>query len=248
MDTYTLQAVIVDDEESARNVLHELLMRFCPEVHVLATFEDVPSAVSFLQKNTADVVFLDIEMPNYSGFEITDFFDPLPFEIIFVTAYDSYAVKAFEVLALDYLLKPVDIERLKQAVERAVNQKYHIDRNVKLRLLSESIKKKHLEHLIVTHKGYQYVLALEEVVAIEALESYCCVHLADKQYVVSKNLKSFEQALEDDKRFFRVHKSWMINTGHIRSYSRSQGSIHMDNGLVAKLSRYKKADFERVFL
>jgi two-component system LytT family response regulator len=246
--SYELQVIIVDDEESARNVLNELLARFCPEVNVLAMFEDIPGAVAFLQNHVVDIVFLDIEMPNYLGFEIVDFFDPPAFEIIFVTAYDAYAVKAFEILALDYLLKPVEVERLKQAVGRALNQKYHIDRNVRLKLLSETIKKQRIDHIVVTHKGYQYVLALDEVVAIEALESYCCVHTPDKQYVVSKNLKSFEQALEEDVRFFRVHKSWMVNVNHILSYSRSEGSIAMTNGVVAKLSRYKKADFERIFL
>src|SRR3989338_4013155 len=117
-----LKAILIDDEESARNVLSNLMARFCPEVNILQTCANVTEAIDAINTHQPDVVFLDIEMPNYSGFELVNFFEKVNFEIVFVTAYDKYAIKAFEVSAVDYLLKPIEIDRLKQAVERLITK------------------------------------------------------------------------------------------------------------------------------
>jgi len=110
-----LKAIIVDDESSARELLQELIKSYCPEIDIVASFKNLETAVDHIRMDKPDIVFLDVEMPQYSGYEILDFFDQIDFNIIFVTAYDKYAIKAFEVSALDYLLKPVEIERLKSA-------------------------------------------------------------------------------------------------------------------------------------
>jgi two-component system LytT family response regulator len=117
---HKIKAIIVDDEESARDVLQNLLLLFCPNVEVVAKCENVLKAVDAINKEQPDLVFLDIEMPNYAGYEIVNFFDKINFEIIFVTAYDQYAVRAFEVAAIDYLLKPIDIDRLKASYHSRV--------------------------------------------------------------------------------------------------------------------------------
>ena len=114
----TIQAIIVDDEQSARDILTNLLARFCPQVEVLGAYSNVPAAAAAIKELKPQLAFLDIEMPNYSGFEIVDFFHEVNFEMVFVTAYDQHAIKAFEVSAVDYLLKPIDIERLQSAVEK----------------------------------------------------------------------------------------------------------------------------------
>lgn len=113
-----LRAILVDDEENARDVLESLLNRFCPEVKLLAKCTNVNEPVTEINNLKPDLVFVDIEMPNYSGLELVKFFDKVNFHIVFVTAYDNYALKAFEVSAIDYLLKPIDIDRLKQTVQR----------------------------------------------------------------------------------------------------------------------------------
>ena len=113
-----IKAILVDDEESARDVLENLLRRFCPEIDLLDKCNNVEQAVESIKQHKPNLVFLDIEMPNYAGYELVDFFTEIDFEIIFVTAYDQYAIKAFEVSAVDYLLKPIEIERLKESVSR----------------------------------------------------------------------------------------------------------------------------------
>ena len=113
-----MKAIIIDDEEAARSVLSNLLKRTCPQVEILELCENVPEGVKAIHKHKPDLVFLDVEMPDYAGYELVDFFDEVNFKIIFATAYDQYALKAFEVHAVDYLLKPFSQERFDQAIEK----------------------------------------------------------------------------------------------------------------------------------
>lgn len=243
-----IRAILVDDEESARDVLQNLLLRFCPQVELVAKCENVLEAVEQIKKESPDLVFLDIEMPNYAGYEIVNFFNKIDFEIIFVTAYDHHAVRAFEIAATDYLLKPVDIERLKLAVSR-VEQRQNFEKQAqRLSVLSSTLQSKELRNIVVTDKGQQHVISVENIVAIEAQESYCVLHTTNKNFVASKNLKHFETLLDSLPQFFRVHKSWMINKKFIQHYSKSDLSIHLSNGLITKLSKYKKAEFEEAIL
>jgi two-component system LytT family response regulator len=238
----------VDDEESARDVLENLLMRFCPEVELISKCENITQAVAAIKKEKPDLVFLDIEMPNYAGYEIVKFFDHVSFEIIFVTAYDQYAVKAFEVAAIDYLLKPIDIDRLKQSVHRVLHTKNKETQADRLAVLSQSLETKKLSNITVSDKGRQHIIAIEKIIAIEAQESYCIIHTADKNYTVSRNLKHFETMFESLPQFIRVHKSWIINKLFLKNYSKSELTIQLTNGLTTKLSKYKKAEFEDLIL
>lgn len=229
-------------------MLQHLLARFCPEVTLVAKCENVTQAVEAIKKEKPDLVFLDIEMPNYAGYEIVHFFDKVNFEIIFVTAYDQYAIRAFEIAAIDYLLKPIDIERLKFSVNRVKQQRNMVEQSQRLSLLGSTLETKELKNIIVHDKGQQYLVSVEEIIAIEALESYCTIHTKDKKHTVSKNLKHFETLLDKVPHFIRVHKSWLINKQCIRHYSKSELSICLANGLVARLSKYKKAEFEAALL
>lgn len=243
-EVHKIKAIIVDDEESARDVLQNLLNLFCPNVEVVAKCENILKAVDAIKKEQPDLVFLDIEMPNYAGYEIVNFFDEINFEIIFVTAYDQYAVRAFEIAAIDYLLKPIDIDRLKQAIIRVL-QRHNIEQQTqRLSLLSNTLESKQLKNIVVSDKGQQHIVPITSLVAIEAQESYCILHTTDKKHIASKNLKHFETLLESLPQFFRVHKSWMINRDFLENYSKSDLSIQLSNGLTTKLSKYKKAEFE----
>jgi two-component system LytT family response regulator len=239
-----IRAILVDDEESARDVLQNLLLRFCPEVELIGKCESVPEAAELIKKVNPDLVFLDIEMPNYAGYEIVNFFDEINFEMIFVTAYDTYAIRAFEVSAIDYLLKPIDIERLKKSVGRVQKVVAKSAQTEKLSLLKSTLESNVVKKIAVTEKGQQFILDLENVIAIEAQESYCTIHTADKKYMVSKNLKHFETILEKNADFIRTHKSWIINRKHMMHYSKSNFTIALTNNIMAKLSKYKKAEFE----
>lgn len=243
-----LRAILVDDEESARDVLENLLLRFCPDVELLAKCENVMQAVETIKKEEPDLVFLDIEMPNYAGYEIVNFFPEINFAIVFVTAYDQYAIRAFEMAAIDYLLKPIDIERLKEAVSRVRQQRNAEQQVLRLSVLSSTLETKQLKNIVVSDKGNQHIIPIEKIIAIEAQESYCIIHTSDKKFIASKNLKHFETLLESVTRFIRVHKSWIINKEYLKHYSKSELSIQLTNGLTARLSKYKKAEFEAAIL
>lgn len=241
-----ISAILIDDEESARNILANLLDRFCPSIELLERFSNLPDGVEGARRLQPDVVFLDIEMPNYAGFEIVNFFETIPFEIIFTTAYDKYAIKAFEVAALDYLLKPIDIDRLKQAVERL---EVRIEKSAtsaqQMELLSETLKTNQVTKIAVMEKGYRQLVKVEDVVAIEAQESYSKIHFSNRSNkVVSKNLKHFETLLDGHGDFFRTHKSWIVNSTYLHNYSRSRLEINLATNVIAKLSKYRKAEFE----
>lgn len=239
-----IRAVLVDDEKSARDVLENLLLRFCPDVELCGRFSNVEDAVAFIRSDKPDLVFLDIEMPNYAGFEIVRFFEKIDFHIIFVTAYDKYALRAFEISAVDYLLKPIDIDRLKLAVSRVKNLtdlKQHAER---ISMLGQALQSGEIKNIMVSEKGSQHVVAVGSIIAIEAQESYCFIHTENKKYTVSKNLRHFETMLAGNPDFFRVHKSWIISKKHILNYSKSDLVINMTNGLTARLSKYRKSEFE----
>jgi two-component system LytT family response regulator len=240
-----IKAILVDDEESARDVLHNLLLRFCPDVNLVAKCENVKQAVKFIEAEQPDLVFLDIEMPNYAGYEIVNFFQQINFDIIFITAYDQYAIRAFEIAAIDYLLKPIDIDRLKNAVGRVSANRNAEHQSQRMSLLSNTLQSNQLKNLVITDKGLQQIIPIESIIAIEAQESYCCINTPDQKYIASKNLRHFETILETLPQFIRVHKSWLINTKFILNYSKSEFSILLKNGIIAKLSKYKKAEFEQ---
>jgi two-component system LytT family response regulator len=243
-----LKAILIDDEESARNVLTNLLIRFCPQIEVIETCTNVLSAVDAIKQHTPDVVFLDIEMPNYAGYELVSFFEEVTFEIIFVTAYDKYAIKAFEISAVDYLLKPVEIDRLKQAVEKLVIKNNLLNPNKKYNALKENLKSENISKIVVRKNDGQEIVAIEDIIAIEAQEAYSCIHTTTGKYMMSRNLKHYESLLSDNTLFFRTHKSWLVNLSQLKSFSKSKFEIELTFDITAKLSKYRIAEFEQLIV
>jgi two-component system LytT family response regulator len=243
-----IKAILVDDEESARDVLENLLKRFCPEVELIAKCSHMEGAVEAIKQHQPQLVFLDIEMPRYAGFEIVRFFDEIDFEIVFVTAYDRYAIRAFEISAVDYLLKPIDIERLQNAVKK-VSKKLNAEQQAqRLSLLSNTLENKHFRNIVISDKSQQYIIAVDDVIAIEAMESYCTIHTVGRKHTVSKNLKHYEVMLDVLPQFIRTHKSWIVNKNHLIHYSKSTFTITLTQNIGAKLSKYKKSEFEDLLL
>lgn len=243
-----LRAILVDDEESARDVLENLLILFFEDVEVISKCGSVPEAVDEIKRLQPDLVFLDIEMPKYAGYELVKFIEKIDFEIIFVTAYDQYAIKAFEVAALDYLLKPIDLDRLQKAIDRVKQRKHNLERSLQLELLKENIETKEIKSLMVFDKAQQHIVSFESIIAIEAQESYCIIYTTNKNHFVSKNLGHFEKTLEGNNQFFRVHRSWIINRQHLLTYSKSDLTIHLTNNISTRLSKYRKLEFEQILL
>tara|TARA_B100000809_G_C15109992_1_gene520212 strand:+ start:1046 stop:1795 length:750 start_codon:yes stop_codon:yes gene_type:complete len=241
----TFNAILVDDEDSARNILSNLLLNFCAQINIVDKCEDVEQAVISIKKNKPDLVFLDIEMPNYAGYEITSFFEKIDFEIIFITAYDHYAIKAFQVSAVDYLLKPIEISRLKEAVDKFIAKDKIKNASLNYEVLVESLKDDKIKKIIVPYQGDQKILLIKNIIAIEASESYSFIYTNDSQkYIVSRNLKHFETLFNSNNNLLRTHKSWIVNLDFLKEYSKSKLILELENNIQAKLSKYKKVQFE----
>lgn len=244
--TAKIKAVIIDDEESARDILNELLSRFCPNIEIMGKYANLEDGVSGINQYHPEVAFIDIKMPKHNGFEIVNFFEKIDFELIFVTAYDNYAVNAFELSAVDYLLKPIDIEKLKNAVERLQLKLEHTRVFNNYEALKENLKEDELKKLVIPNVGEHKIIDIKDIIAIEAQESYSLIHTHDNKILASKNLKHFENALNASKYFFRCHKSWLININHVNSYSKRTKEIQMSKDILAKLSKLRKIEFEKL--
>jgi two-component system LytT family response regulator len=241
----TIKAIIIDDEERARNTLSSLLLNYCPEINILATCSNVPDGVIAINIHKPDVVFLDIEMPDYNGFELLGFFREIDFDIIFVTAYSEYAIKAFEISAVDYILKPIDIDQLKNSVEKLKQKKLHSQMQEQIELLKESYKGDDIRKIALSMSNGLTFVEVADIVFLEADGAYTTFFLKDGQkIVVSKKLKFYEDILSNRSFFFRTHRSYFINVNFIKKYSRSENAILMDNGTSITISRDRKQEFE----
>jgi two-component system LytT family response regulator len=243
-----IRAVIIDDEKLARDVIFNYLNEYCPDVEVVAQASSVKTALTSIQKTTPDLVFLDIEMPDGTGFDLLNSFDKIDFKIIFVTAYSEYAIKAFRFSAIDYLLKPVKIDELIDAVARVRSAgttgiSAEIINSLLNNLRSSSPKQSTL--IIPNIKGFE-VLRVSDIIMCQA-DGYCTnFHLSGSRKVVSsKNLKHFDGLLEDQN-FLRVHHSYLVNLDHVTGYTR-QGEILLSEGMKAFLGDSYKNEFVKRF-
>jgi len=242
------RAIIVDDEEDARDVLNTLIELSDYPVEVIAKCENLKDAVAEIKRSQPDVVFLDIQMPQFAGFEIVDFFDEINFEIIFVTAFDKYALKAFELSAVDYLVKPINRGRLDIALKRIGERIEHKNSILEYRVLLDSMQSKKNDKIVIQELNASRVLNLEDIICIQGHGSYTIVYLVStEKLTVSKNLKYFENVLTDNQRFFRSQKSWIINLEYVKKFNSNQGDIYLENNLTAKISPNKVQDFSVLF-
>ncbi len=242
-----IRAIIVDDESAARDVLQSLILRSKSPINIIAQCSDLENAVTTIKIEKPDVVFLDVQMPNYAGYEIASFFDTINFEIIFVTAYDQFAIKAFELSAIDYLVKPINRQRLQEALSKLENKFEQKEESEKFHILLESIQKNDLGKLVISELGNKRIIALSSIIAIEAKGAYSVIHLKDQtSFMVSKNLKYFESTLPEGDVFFRSHKSWIISTNFIKYYNKGKGVIVLNQDISARISRYRIQEFDSI--
>lgn len=215
------KAIIIDDEGMARTLLKGMINEYCENIDVVDLCKDLPCGVKSIRKYKPDIVFLDIEMPGHSGLELLDFFDEneVDFSIIFVTAYNRYAIQAFKLSAVDYLLKPIESQDLIDAVSLFQKQKNKKQYNV----LKENLTSPHKKIGLNNISSISFV-ELDSVLFFQADGSYTKVILKDgKTIVTSKSLKHFENMLIDNDMFYRCHKSFIVNTTHISEYVKSDG-------------------------
>lgn len=219
-----IRVLIIDDEIGARTLLKGLLKEFCRDVEVVETCADLPNGVKAIRKLKPDLIFLDIEMPGHSGLELLDFFDEneINFSIIFTTAYSEYAVKAFKLSAIDYLLKPIEPSELEESVERYKRKSKAEKEDLVLQL--ENVRQPQTNKIgIPTQHGIKFI-DIDEIVFIKADNSYTELYNSkNEKFIISRTLKNFEDVLKDIPKFMRVHKSYLVNTAFITDYVKSDG-------------------------
>jgi two-component system LytT family response regulator len=239
-----IQAVIIDDEAKSRETLSKMLTKYCPNAHVAGAADSVESGFALIKETTPDLVFLDVEMPPYTGFDLMKKFDEIPFEVIFTTAFDKYALNAIKFCALDYLLKPIDIEELILAVDkmRQRNSTQNIDQRL-VHLLKNVQSKSNNKIAIPTQEGLEFINS-NEIVHCEAQGSYTLLVLQDNSQILSsRTLKEFEGLLVAQG-FYRIHHTHLINLDYIQKYHKGNGGyVVMQGGASISVSRRKKDDF-----
>lgn len=218
------KALIIDDEEMARTLLQGMVAEYCNNVEVVDLCKDLPTGVKAIRKHKPDIVFLDIEMPGHSGLELLDFFDEneINFSIIFVTAYNHYAIQAFKLSAVDYLLKPIEVDDLKNAIALFEKSKNRFNENYSV--LKENLKNTSVKKIALNTLNTTSFIETSDILFFQADGSYTKVFLKDnKTLTISKGLKNFEALFLDNPDFFRCHKSYIVNINYISNYVKSNG-------------------------
>ena len=241
-----LRAIIIEDEFHSREALKNLIREYCHTIVVAGDAANVDDGLILLRSSNPDLVFLDIEMPNESGFDLLTKAKQLNFEVIFTTAYRHYALKAIKFSAIDYLLKPIDPEELQNAVQKVVKKKQEASYNKKIENLLNNIHNENIQqHSITlsTSEGYEFI-KVSQIIYCEANGAYTKFVLKErKPLMVSKHLKEYENLLKDHT-FMRVHQSYLVNLTEVEKYLRSDGGyVVMKNGDKVSISNKKKEQF-----
>jgi two-component system LytT family response regulator len=242
----SIKSIIIDDESANRTVLDSFLKKYCPAVEVVGSAESVEAGYRMICDLSPDLVFLDVRMPSQSGFDLLKMFDEIPFHVIFITAYDEYAIQAFQFNAIDYLLKPIDYQKLIKSVAK-VEETIRLKKNASvIHFVNSTDSKQELLRSITLHKKdkVQFV-DIDQIAYIQADRNYCEVITSNNERLVSsKTLLDYEQLLQHYSNFLRINKSVMINIRFIREYTKgSTCFIYMKNGSEElEVSRRKKGE------
>lgn len=242
-----LNTIIVEDEDNAREMLQNLLAKYCPEVNVLAACGNIEDGLAAIEEHRPDLLFLDIEMQTGTGFDLLEKVEYRGFEVIFTTAYDTYALKAIKFSAIDYLLKPIDVGDLQHAVQQVEQKKHQTDQQRKLEVLLSNLNPQQRPEdksiTLSTSDGLQFV-KISDIVRCEANGAYTNFVLKNrKDILVSKNLKEYENLLSDYS-FYRIHHSHLINLSEVDRYVKADGGyVVMKDGSQVGISNKKKDEF-----
>ena len=251
-DISNVTALIVDDEFQSRNYLSKLILQAAPDVKLVGQASSVEEAWTAIHELNPEIVFLDIMLKTDTGFDLLQRFQQLPFEIIFTTAFNEYAIRAFKFNALDYLLKPIDRNELCAAVDRARERisKNHKTAPGQMEQLFETIRGQHTVQnkiAIPTAEGFE-IMQLDEILYCQSSSSYTHFFLQNNRRLTSSYpLRQYDEILSD-KNFFRAHKSYLVNLAHVKTYRKGEGgTIVMSDGQEIEVSRRNKEAFIKIF-
>ena len=240
-----IRVILIDDELNSLQNLQNKLEGFCPEVSIVAVSQNPEEGITLIKQFQPDVVFLDIEMPRMSGFRMLEELGEYDFDIIFTTAYNHYSIDAIRISAFDYLIKPIGIEELQQAVER-LSKSLHKQTKEKIDILKKSLSDQRSQEdkiAISTSEGIDFI-PIKNIMHIESKSNYSKIFMIEnKSITVTKILKDFEEMLSPYN-FYRIHNSHLINLNFIQKYIRSQGGhVMLQDGTLIDVSRRKKEEF-----
>jgi two-component system, LytTR family, response regulator len=238
-----IKAIIVEDEKMSRETLRRLLEKYCPAVEVVAEADGYRKGLEEIRKHHPDVIFLDIQMPDGSGFRLLEEMDEIDFEIIFTTAFDQFAIKAIKFSALDYLLKPIIPQDLIEAIVRVEKKKAEKVRKRNLEVIPENLnmRDEKSQKIVLSTSEMIHVISVDDILRCESDNYYTYFYFTDgRKLLVSKTLKENEELLSQHN-FIRPHKSHLVNIKYIKSYIRQDGGyILMTDDTHIPVSRRKK--------
>jgi two-component system, LytTR family, response regulator len=241
-----IKTILIDDEKKSVQTLAIMLNEFCTDIEIVATAGSAADGIKEILKHSPDLVFLDIEMTGGSGFDLLESLTEQNFKVVFVTAHDHYAIKAIKAHAIDYILKPLSVEELINAVN---NYKHQLtispDNQInKIETLLKHIKQQHIKKIALpTSTGTEFI-AINEIMYLSAERSYCIIYLENKKKImVSKSMNEIEELI-DSHNFFRIHKSNTVNLAFVKKHLKTDGGIiELTDGTKLYLSRLKKDEF-----
>lgn len=233
-----LRTVLIDDEPDSVELMKLYLTKNCLNIEIVGAFTNSMEALEKIPKLNPDLVFLDIEMPLMNGFELLSKLGNISFNVVFVTAYNQFAVQAFKFNALDYIVKPVNVEELKEIVEKA--EKKMTINSAQLNNAAEQLRKGSITKIAVPSQNGITFIDLNEIVFVEASSNYSSLKLIDgRKMVISKTLKDVQDVLELQY-FLRIHRQYIINLNHVKFFNRNEGLLTMTTGDSLPVSRNHK--------
>lgn len=244
-----MQTIIIDDEQAAIKMLRKLLLNYCPEVEVIAEANNIQDAKSLIENLKPELIFLDVEMPQGTGFDLLQNLSNINFKVIFTTAHEKYALQAIKFSALDYLLKPIDPEELINAVDKAKNEIERELSNLKVQTLLQNLQKqdKDEQTIILKDKYGVHFIKIQDIIRLEAGGSYTQFVFTDRNPIlISRLIKEYDTLLTPHG-FFRCHKSHLININYLLSYVKNDGDyLILKGGSKIPLATRKKDDFMKI--
>lgn len=238
-----IRALLIDDEKHSLESLQIELQQHCPQVEVVQACKGAQAGLTGIRTHRPDLIFLDIEMPGMNGFELLDHVREIPLEVIFTTAYDEYAIRAIKVSAMDYLLKPIDVQELKRAVEKVALKHHSGNTREKLEVLLTNIQNSQqgFQKLAIPTLSGLHFVDVQDIVFCEADGNYTTINTrSGNKHVISKTMKETEELLRNPG-FFRTHQSFLVNLNYIKEYIKgSGGQLVLQNGAIIQVARARK--------
>lgn len=245
-----IRTIVIDDEVKARETIRNMLNTYCPDIKIIGTAGSVNEGVKLLNKTSVDLVFLDIKMGDGTGFDLLRKLNDIKFFVIFITAFEEFAIRAIKFSALDYILKPLDPDELISAVEKAKEAIEKENISLRLKALFENLDmlNSKSKKIVLKTTGSVHIVSIADIIRCESEKNYTHFHIVGMEKItVSKTLKDFSEMLNDFG-FYRLHQSHLINLTHVKRYDKEEGgSLVMADDSLVPVSYRKKEELMKLF-